>query len=157
MHVQLSDIRDVVAVQRLSAVLHDSRIVSIAAAGDFTMTLKRPGYEHGYLLSKGCWSLGRRWMYPWVECELTIAPVVAVTHERSADVEQALDGFAAIRVSSDEQVIIGCHYSEIAVVVGPDTTLRLRDTGQTACRDEGMVVFSSEPLDLSFIRPFLEE
>ncbi|HVE71793.1 MAG TPA: hypothetical protein VNI54_10525 [Thermoanaerobaculia bacterium] len=121
------------------------------------MTLKRPGYEHGYLLSKGCWSLGRRWMYPWVECELTIAPVVAITHERSAGVEQDLDGFAAIRVTSDGQVIIGRHFSEITIGVGPDATLELRDTGKTVSRDEGMVVFSSEPLDLSFIRPLLDE
>ena len=149
------DPRDALALQRVSALLHDSRILAVTRGDAFVMTLQRPGYEHAALLSKGCWSLGRRWIYPWVECELTIAPVISVSEEGTGE-DPLLNGFAAMRMDTPSRLVIGRHWGELTLDLGERATLALRDTPAPVRSDEGMVVFSAEPMDLSFIRPLLD-
>jgi hypothetical protein len=149
------DPRDPVALRRVSALLHDARVVSVSWNDVFRMTLERPGYEHAALLSKGCWSLGRRWIYPWVECELAIGPVTAVSAKDGGE-DQDLNGFAAMRIGNPSRLVIGRHLGEITLNLSERSTLALCDTTTPVRSDEGMIVFSAEPMDLSFIRPLLE-
>jgi hypothetical protein len=149
------DPTDAAMLQRVSALLHDARIESVSEDDGLCMIVWRPGFEIGYLLSKGCFSRERRWMYPWVECELRIAPasvVVTATH----DVDLDLDTFGFIGLAGSDEVRVGCQFREVVATVRPESRLSLRDTGRAVDRDAGMVVFSADPADVTFIRALLE-
>ena len=119
-----------------------------------SLLIKRGGYEHGYLLSNGWWGFGRRWMYPWVECRLEISPVSSTCEVRHAAGVEEFDTLMAIRRAGDV-VTVHREFSDITMTLNRQSSLRLYDTGTTMNQSEGMVIFSREPLDLSYIAELL--
>lgn len=143
-------------VSRLTALLHDAKVISLDIADSaLTMTMNRAGFEHGYLASKGWLGLGRRWMYPWVECILTIAPIGSSRRKDSTLTEDGFDDLMSLRIDGPE-LIVHRTFSDAMVELLPETVVRLRDTGSAVDRKRGLVVMSSRALDLSYVSAFLQ-
>ena len=60
----------------------------------------------------------------------------------------------AIRRAGDV-VTVHREFSDITMTLNRQSSLRLYDTGTTMNQSEGMVIFSREPLDLSYIAELL--